>query len=253
MYNVTKEILLSTPVPQQTRTYKPVSHGQLIDLTLRGVENAGFKIDKEIYSIASEGLMANARFTIQNVADKEMSLEIGWQNSYNKTLSLKFAIGAHIFICANGMVTGDMGSFKKKHMSDVQEFTPANISEYIKRAGDHFTLLQKDREMMKQIEMTKRTTAELIGRLYIEESLIKSTQLNIIARELDTPTHDYGSSNSLWELYNYTTFSMKGLHPSVWMNDHIDVHNFFVNNNGVMTNSSVNTSIFEEVEIVESF
>ena len=97
-YNTTKEILLQTAVPQQTRTYKPVSHGQLIDLTLDGIEKAGFKLDKEMYSAAVDGKIANGRFTISNVQDSEMTLMIGWQNSYNKMLSLKFAIGAHIFI-----------------------------------------------------------------------------------------------------------------------------------------------------------
>lgn len=137
------------------------------------------------------------------------------------------------------MVRGDMGNFKKKHMGDVQEFTPASIGEYIKRAGDHFELLQKDREMMKQIELSSRTRAELIGRMYIEETLIKSTQLNILAREIDTPTHDYKSANSMWELYNYTTYSLKSGHPSDWMEQHVDVHNFFINEAGTLHTNGV--------------
>jgi hypothetical protein len=80
---------------------------------------------------------------------------------------------------------------------------------------------------MKQIEITKRIKAELIGRMMIEEQFISSTQLNIISREMNNPTHDYGASNSLWELYNYTTFSMKEIHPSMWMDNHIKAHKFF--------------------------
>lgn len=247
MFNTTKETLIGAQIPTQTRTYKPVSHEQLIDLTLNGVEKAGFKINKETYTSAQEGQIANARYSIQNVADNEMSLEIGWQNSYNKTLSLKFAIGAHIFICSNGMVRGDMGTFKKKHMSDVQEFTPANIQEYIKRAGDHFTLLQRDRDAMKQVEITKRTSAELIGRMFIEEDFIKSTQLMILSREMETPTHDYNSPNSVWEFYNNVTFSMKSLHPSLWMENHIKLHDFIINESGLLTSSS------NMVETIECF
>lgn len=242
-YNTTKEMLVQAPVPHMTRTYKPVSHKQLIDLTLNGIEKAGFTLDKEMYSAAMDGNIANARFTIGSVQDSEMKLMIGWQNSYNKKLSLKFAIGAHIIVCANGMVKGDMGNFKKKHQTDVQEFTPTAISEYIKRAGDHFQLLQKDRDMMKQIELTSRTRAELIGRMYIEETLIKSTQLNIIAREIETPTHNYNAPESMWELYNYTTYSLKSGHPSDWMDQHIDVHNFFVNEMGALTNRETATIV----------
>ena len=236
-YSTTRGLIINADIPQQTRTYKPITHASLIDLTLNSIEKAGFTLDKETYSMAQGGAIANGQFSIRNVADKEMQLQIGWQNSYNKSLSLKFAIGARIFICQNGMVHGDMGSFKKKHQGTVQEFTPNAISEYIKQAGDTFSQMQTEREAMKQIEMTKRTKAELIGRMMIEEQFISSTQMMIMARELETPTHDYGAPNSMWELYNYATFAMKELHPSIRMNNHIKAHKFFVDNSGAFTDA----------------
>ena len=226
-FNTTKELIMNTAVPVQTRTYKPVSHSQLIDLTLNSIEKAGFKLDKETYSSAVDGQVANGRFSISNVADSEMQLQIGWQNSYNKQLTLKFAIGTRILVCSNGCVSGDFGAFKRKHVGEIQSFTPGAIIDYIAQAGEAFTLMQQQRESMKQIEITKRTKAELIGRMMLEEQFITSTQLNIISRELKAPTHDYGAKDSLWELYNYTTFAMKETHPAQWMESHIKAHKFF--------------------------
>ena len=80
---------------------------------------------------------------------------------------------------------------------------------------------------MKQVQITKRTKAELVGRMMLEEQFITSTQLSIISRELKAPTHDYNAKDSLWELYNYTTFAMKETHPSQWMESHIKAHKFF--------------------------
>jgi len=228
-YNTTKELIISAPVPAQTRTYKPVSHASLIDLTMDGITKAGFTLDKATYSAARDGQIANGRFSIRNVAESEMQLQIGWQNSYDKTMSLKYAIGTRILVCSNGCVSGDFGAFKKQHKGNIQEFTPSAIGDYIKSAGDSFRLMQKQREDMKQIEITKRVKAELIGRMIIEEQFISSTQLNIITKELSSPTHDYGAQDSLWELYNYTTFAMKELHPSLWMENHIQAHKFFNN------------------------
>jgi len=204
-----------------------VSHSQLIDLTLNSIDKAGFKLDKETYSSAVDGQVANGRFSISNVADSEMQLQIGWQNSYNKQLTLKFAIGTRILVCSNGCVSGDFGAFKKKHVGEIQSFTPGAIIDYIAQAGEAFTLMQQQRESMKQIEITKRTKAELIGRMMLEEQFITSTQLNIISRELKAPTHDYNAKDSLWELYNYTTFAMKESHPAQWMESHIKAHKFF--------------------------
>ena len=234
-YVSAREILLNTEIPQQTKTYKPVSHKQLIDLTLNGIHNAGFKLDSEHYSAARNGNVANGRFSIADVADSEMQLQLGWQNSYDKSLTLKFAIGTRIFICQNGCVSGDMGSFKKKHVGEIQEFTPSAISEYIKSASEAFRRMQQEREQMKNIELTKRTKAELIGRMYLEDQFISSTQLNIISRELKAPTYDYGAPDSMWELYNYATFAMKETHPSLWMDNHMSAHRFFVNESGILT------------------
>lgn len=236
-YNSTKDVLLRAQVPQQTRTYKPITHQQLIDLTLESIQQAGFTLDKELYSSTPDGQIANGNFTISNVTDKEMQLQIGWQNSYNKTLSLKFAIGARIFICQNGSVHGDMGSFRKKHMGTVQEFTPAAITEYIKQAGDTFQTMQTERESMKQIEVSRRTQAELVGRLLLEEKLISTMQVNQIAAELTNPTYDYGAPGSMWELYQFTTQTMKETHPRFWINDHMQAHKFFVNEAGIMVTS----------------
>jgi hypothetical protein len=235
-YVSAKDILINADIPQQTKTYKPVSHRQLIDLTLNGIHNAGFKLDSESYSAARNGNIANGRFSIANVADSEMQLQIGWQNSYDKSLTLKFAIGTRIFICQNGCVSGDMGAFKKKHVGEIQDFTPSAISEYIKSAGEAFRRMQTEREAMKQVEVTQRTKAELIGRLFLEEQVITSTQLNIISREMKAPTHDYGATDSMWELYNHTTFAMKDSHPSLWMDSHMSAHKFFVNESGILVN-----------------
>jgi hypothetical protein len=232
VYNTTLQDLVAVKLPAQTNRYKPVSHGQLIDTTLNSIEQSGFKLDKQVYTWAGDGQVANGRYTISNIADSEMQIQIGWQNSYNKQVSLKFAIGIHVFICANGMVNGDMGTFKRKHVGDIQEFTPQSITEYIKSASDSFREMQIQREMMKQVELTKRQQGELIGRMIVEEGFISSSELNIIRKELQHPTHNYGAENSLWELYQHTTFSLKETHPVNWMTDHMSAHSFFVNAQG---------------------
>jgi hypothetical protein len=239
-YSTTKYLLTGAEVPKETKSYKPVSHGQLIDLTMESIHQAGFVLDKEQYSAARDGNVANGRFSIRNVADKEMQLQIGWQNSYDKSLSLKFAIGTQVIICSNGMVHGDHGAFRKKHQGDIQEFTPHTISEYIKSSGDVFQKIQKEREMMKHVEVDARITAELVGRMILEKQFIESTQLNIIEREIKHPSFDYNSSGTLWELYQHTTFAMREVHPTLWMGNHIAAHEFFVTASGELKGRTIN-------------
>ena len=245
-----KRRLFSTPLPAETRTYKPVSHKQLAKSTLKAIRDAGFElgveeyysskegkvatarytinsVGTEEYFSAREGLVANARYTISDIADADMQLELGWQNSYDKTLSLKFAIGTRIMICENGCVSGNFGAFSKKHMGDIRTFAPHEMKEAIVDAAATFASMIDEKDAMKDITITHRQKAEIIGRLFLEKKYIGSTQLNIIKDEIDHPTHDYMCPNSLWELYQYVTFSMKELHPRSWMDDHINVHQFF--------------------------
>lgn len=234
-YKSTKDYLINVEVPKESRTYKPVSHQELIDITLESIYSSGFSVKKEIYRSAKDGNVANGRYTIKDIRDSEMELEIGFQNSYDKSLSLKYAIGTKILICENGCVSGDYGSFKKKHVGEIQKFTPAAIIEYIKRSGDVFSQIQKQREAMKNIELNTRTRAELIGRMFIEENFITSTQLNIIKNQLTDPVYDYKSENSLWETYQFTTQGMRDVHPTIWMENHMKAHNFFVNEAGIIS------------------
>ena len=231
-YTSLKHLLTDVPVPAQTATYKPVSNAQLIDLTLAAIDGAGFTLGKEAYTLAADGQVSTGKFTLTNIMDSEMQIQIGWQNSYNRQVSLKFAIGVNIMICSNGIVSGDMGTFKKAHKGSIQEFTPSAITEYIKSAGDAFKEMQIQRELMKQVEITKRQQGELLGRMVVEEQIISTMQLNIIRKEIIKPSYDYGVEGTLWDLYQHTTHSMKELHPATWMNDHMSAHDFFVNAQG---------------------
>lgn len=245
-YRTTKSELMSVKLPDQTRSYKPISHKQLIDLTLSSIQSAGFELEKEWYLSARDGQIATGHYAIKNVADKEMQLQIAWQNSTNKAVSLKFALGIHVFVCSNGACAGDMNFFKRKHTGDVQEFTPKTIEEYIKTAGDMFSQMQKQRDRMKEIQLNKRVQSELVGRMFIEENLIESTQLNIIKREIEKPTYDYGAPNSMWELMQFTSYALKEVHPSLWMKKHLAAHSFFVSESGLFVPKAELAVVAEE-------
>ena len=223
----TKDLLKAIPVPDNTRTYKNFSHSKLMDITLEGIDRSGFKLKNESYTLSSGGLKANGKYQIDFGEDKDMGLLIAWQNSYDKTLSMKYAVGCSVFICENGMVKGDMGALRQKHQSDIQIESPKKIKEFIEQAGEHFNVMVAQKERMKEIEVTKRTSSELLGRLFMDDAIITSTQLNIIKNQFENPTFDYGFKGSTWELMNHCTFALKEDNPSYWLTRQQNVHSFF--------------------------
>ncbi len=225
-YKVLKEYLLDVEVPENTRTWKPVSHATLIDITIKSINQAGFSIVRESYTAARDGKIANGLYTI-NLRDQEMQLQIGWQNSIDKSKSLKWAMGVRIFICGNGCVSGDIGAFKSKHVGKIQEFTPEYIADYIKSARLLFKRMQDERDSMKTIDLDSVEKAKILGEMYVDRNLITSSQLSIIKSELYSPTYEYDSPDTLWELYQYCTFAMKNMHPALRMDALIQVNKFF--------------------------
>ncbi len=229
-YNTTKEALIATPLPVQTRTYKPVSHAELIDLSLGGIQKAGLTLEEEHYRSSKQGQIAMGRYTIGGMDDPTMKLQISWQNSYDKTLRLTFAVGAIVLVCGNGMVSSrSINCFRKKHMGEIQTFAPQTITEYINNASEFFHGIQMDRDEMQKVLISPTAAAELLGRLYFEEDVLESTQLGIIRKEMIHPSFDYGYPGTLWELYQHVTYAIGGIHPTRWMRDHIKAHEFFMN------------------------
>ena len=219
--------LQSVPIPTDTTTYKHVSHAELDKLTRDGLSKTGFQLNNTSYLTARDGQIAIAKYFIDYGNDPDMKYMLVWQNSYNKQLSLKYIGGAVINICSNGLIYGDIDSyFRKKHQSDIQVITPEIINEYITKGAEQFDELIQFKERLKQVEVTKRTCAELVGRMYIEEGIITANQLSIIKQEIIKPSFDYGTTNTAWNLMNDITFSLKQAHPSNYMKQHLQTSEF---------------------------
>lgn len=225
---VRRDFLMATSRPKETKSYAPVPHRIVIETILEELDKANIKVVSENYISGRDGKQAEMHYQLAG-GDNEMAIRLIAHNSYDKTMPLRVALGAHVFVCRNGMVVGDMGTFKRKHTGTVLEDFKQDMGLHIQKAGDTFKRMVKDRERMKEIELTKRVTAELMGRLFIEEAIVTSTQLNIIKREIENPSFNYGIEGTLWNAYNAVTVSLKDAIPSQNMKQHIELHNFIQN------------------------
>lgn len=226
-YVVTEQELCNVIVPKETRTYKPVPYCDLIDLTKKGAKEVGLVLRGEMYRATANKQIATARYDFNYGTDPEMGLSIAWQNSYNKQVSLKFAIGAHVFVCSNGACFGDIGSFKKKHVGEIQTVTPEMIKDYLSTATTVYEKMVGQKEKMKSIPINNRQRGMILGDLYFFDDVLKETQIAIIKKELKKPTFNYNAADSLWELYNIVTFALKEVHPADYLEVHGKVHQYF--------------------------
>lgn len=229
----TAERLTAVPLPNHGGRYSVVSHGHIISESKNQLSKAGFNIDKEFYKMSLDGQMAQGIYHLKHGSDPDMGLMFAWSNSYNKMMRFKCAIGAHVFICANGVVSGDMANYARKHSGTALSDVNNHIQSQISRANEYFNNLIADKEMLKQVVLTRGDQASIVGKLFFDKEVLTLTQVGIIKREMDKPTHNYGCNpDSAWSLYNNITLALKESHPLHYIKDHQMVHGMFIDEFG---------------------
>ena len=223
----TKEYLTSVALPTHAESYTVISHEFIINHTMEQLALHGFSVEKETYRANSDGSIAQGVYYLNYTKDPEVGLMFAWSNSYNKLMRFKCAIGGYVFICMNGVVAGDMGSWGRKHLGSADTETVKAIVEQISNADVHFDRIVADKDIMKKITITERKQAELLGMLYAQYEILSSEQMSIVKQQMDKPSYDYNCEiNSLWAFYNHVTHALKKAHPRDWMDDQRKLHWF---------------------------
>ena len=223
----TKEYLTSVALPNHAESYTVISHEFIINHTMEQLALHGFTVEKETYRSNSDGSIAQGIYYINYDKDPEIGLMFAWSNSYNKLMRFKCAMGGYVFICMNGVVAGDMGSYGRKHLGTADTETIKAIIEQISNADIYFDRIVADKDTMKKITITERKQAELLGILYAEYELLTNEQISIVKQQMDKPSYDYNCEiNSLWAFYNHVTYALKKSHPRDWMDDQRKFHWF---------------------------
>jgi len=228
---MTEESLRAIPLPNHGGQYAVIPHADIIDETKRQLSAAGFAIDKELYKTSLDGQIAQGVYHLQYGNDTDMGLMFAWSNSYNKQQRFKCAAGAQVFICMNGVVSGDLSNFNRKHMGkNAMQDVINSIQEQISKASVHFDNLVKDKDMLKNVMLSPKDKGTILGQLFADDEILTLTQVGIVKREIDKPSHHYNADvNSAWTMYNHITFALKESHPGHYINDHQKVHQYFVN------------------------
>ena len=155
----------------------------------------------------------------------EQDMNIGFRNSYDKTIQLGRVSGSRVIVCSNLMFAGD---FKSVHMhrGDISKELDKVVADSVQRLEQIFKKNLKDSEKLKGKKMTKLDIAEMLGEMFLYEELIRTEQLNIIKSELKDKR--LFSDETVWDLYNHTTEALKKAPVSRVIDDHLKVHDFYL-------------------------
>jgi hypothetical protein len=198
-----------------------------MDYTTTALNTAGFFIESEEYRATADGQIAQGIYKLTFNQDPELSMMFAWTNSYNKQIKFKCAIGGYINANGGAMLSGEMGSWSRKHTGNADEEAVATITDQISNAILYYTQLISDKQTMKTVSLTKRKQAQLLGILFAEYQILTTEQASIIRQLMEKPKQVFEDSNSLWAFYNHVTTALQYSHPRTWMEDQRILH-FFI-------------------------
>ena len=226
--HTTPELFMDTPITYSGPMYTPVTHRQVIETVEGYLDSKNIPIMKQHYLTDKHGVKAVGVLVIDTI-DADMSFEIAWRNSLDGSMSFQVVSGSEVRVCSNTNIWGDI-AVKRKHFGNkASEEIINNVKYAIDSYQEVIDVHLKNREILLNETIDLTTSAQLVGRLFIEESLITATQMSIIKREIENPSFDYNAQNSLYELHNHCTHALKESHPRHWLDQHKGVGNFFVN------------------------
>ncbi len=190
-----------------------IQHGEL-------VQAIHTSLDKHKIKINNEAWYPNGRFegrlhgTMELAIPKHVPMKgttfcLGVQHSNLGDHALKFAVGAKVFVCSNGMVTGDY-AVKRKHTVgiDLQETIDNGIATYLTRISEIKVVTAK----MQAIEMSRDEVDHVLmqaGR----EGLMSWSRIGMVDEEYSKPTFNDFKERDAWSLYNAFTFIMQKMPP----------------------------------------
>lgn len=248
----TREYLGTVPLPNHADTYTVISHEFVISNTLEQLALHGFTVADEKYRANSDGSIAQGIYYLNYTKDPEVGMMFAWSNSYNKLMRFKCGIGGYVFICMNGVVSGDMGSYSRRHSGTADSDTIKTIIDQISNADAYFDQILSDKDTMKAITLTERKQAELLGILYAEYEILTTEQMSTVKQQIDKPGYDYNCEvNSLWAFYNHVTYALKKSHPKDWMEDQRKLHLFISMEFDLLNYSELDTTEDVDLEFVD--
>lgn len=208
---ITREQLALISTPPVTRTYKPVSHIQLVQALTETLSFRKISVVNDEYAITKDG---RKMFGLLELSEEFTGCRfaLGIRNAHNRTMCLAMTVGLKVLVCSNMAFQGDFIPIRIKHSNKLELFECASIA--VDRMQRNFQPLKTQVERWKE-DFISNEEARLIiydafigKKLPLPMSLMPQVHSNYFKPEIS----DFKEPN-LWCLSNAFTSAFKELSP----------------------------------------
>ena len=252
---VDRSVLTAAALPPATKTYTVISHKFIIDTIVEALENNGFELNGEEYKCTTDANVASGTFMITYAGDQDLNMMYSFNNSYDKSLRFRAAIGAQINANSSYML-GNTDSWIRKHTGTADQEAHDLINDHISNASMYFDQLIQDKENMKQMLISKSEFGAILGELFIKDHLtvdqISHCRKQFIGASFNYEEMPAKHNINLWTAYMVIADALRQSHPAKWMNAQIATHLYFVSKYNITDFDEEETDEYMDPELSES-
>ncbi len=187
--------------------WRGVQHGELVDTIDRQLQEHNVEITRESWVVSGanqECLAGSMGLRIPGLdAPEGAEFSLGLQHGNNLQQALKFAVGLKIFVCSNGMVTGDF-VVRRRHTLrfDLDEVVGHGLDRYLSGIDQ----VGRDVDEMQSREYWGDEEVNRVLMQAGREGLMPWSRIGQVDQEFRHPTFNQHNQWTAWGLYNAFTF-----------------------------------------------
>lgn len=231
IHQVSAEDFLYHELPQPTHSYKPVSNALINQIIYEEAKHRQ-------YQITGKGFRANpsrtefiAMFTLDNPKNG-LSRMIGYRNSTNKKWAVGFVAGALVMICSNGMISGDVITIRR-HTGSITDDLHTIVKQAFDEITPRFTSLLNETAFLHEKLIQQPDALEIVSELFLSKEMLTVTQISKLKEKFFADPNfsipqDPDTFFPAWNLYNQITEAMKHGAPGNFFDQHIALHDYFL-------------------------
>jgi len=194
------------------RVWQGISHKDLTNTLIQDMLGRGWIINSMAFSLSKDQADLAGAFdiTLPNLdAPEGQMFSLGFLTSNAMRKPLKFVVGTRVFVCNNGMATGEI---ILKHKHTFRFDLDFEVHDALNLYGEKARLVKNTVENMKERKLANREYESLLiktGR----DGILPWSRVGQLDEEYRHPTFRDFSERNCWGLYNAFTHIVKKSPP----------------------------------------
>jgi hypothetical protein len=208
---LTREELALLPLPEATRTFKPVSHHELAAAIIECLGFRHLHVVKDEYAVSHDGARMFGIMEI-DVEWSNLRFAIALRNGNDRSMRLAITCGYRVFVCSNMAFRGDYYPLLAKHSGSFDLIEAVSVG--VDRIQRNFQPLSDQIEKWCARPLTDDRARVIIYKAFIEKGLpLSGRLLKDVHEQYFEPRYEEFRPRTLWSLSNAFTTAFKLLDP----------------------------------------